>query len=67
LLKDSTAGSRTRFNNISYIQAWNSKFWRVKKAPARAGEIHLDYGMMFSGQGENSTILALKHGLMMKK
>jgi hypothetical protein len=67
LLKDSTAGSRTRFNNISYIQARNSKFWRVKKAPARAGEIHLDYGMMFSGQGENSAILALKHGLMMKK
>jgi len=33
-----------------------------KKIPGTGrGKVHLDYGMMFSGQGENSATLAIKH------
>jgi len=39
-----------------------------KKIPGTGrGKVHLDYGMMFSGQGENSATLAIKHVGIMKK
>lgn len=39
-----------------------------KKAPVvNRGKIDLDYGMMFSGQGENGATITPKDAVLMKK